>query len=471
MEELDRINIQTTSSEGQNLQTVVNNGPINLTTQVSDVPQIQTILQDNISPITSVINNPFVEVTSVNGMTGDVITEAEIFSFIPHKFYKQNTLISYDGNLYWAKQDFTSGNSFVRSNWNLIEATGVSEWNDIQNKPNFATVATSGSYNDLLNQPSINDGSLTIKRNNELLGTFTANSSADTDINITVPTKTSELTNNSGFITTLPIATTTSTGVIQVGNGLEIDTNGLLKTKIQAVDETTVTPLAPMVSTNMINDSAVTTIKVADNAITKDKIDWNNIINNGSNGEYLLTKNGTDISFKPISYRIGETLVVSQNVAELYWSGTTCEIWVGGAWTQYGKMKTTSRPHILQIKNPTTSTWRVKVSMSCPTVDVPNNCYIESGLCIITLPSTITTRITQTIVSNNGGSTNIWTSYGNEKIITIPSNGSANIGAFVRTSSANKATWKGGDTISGTGSDINFGGPSCVLTATLVGID
>lgn len=457
MEELDRINIQTTSSEGQNLQTVVNNGPINLTTQISDVPQIQTILQDNISPITSVINNPFVEVTSVNGMTGDVITEAEIFSFIPHKFYKQNTLISYDGNLYWAKQDFTSGDSFVRSDWNLIEATGVSEWNDIQNKPNFATVAISGSYNDLLNQPSINDGSLTIKRNNELLGTFTANSSTDTDINITVPTKTSELTNNSGFITTLPIATTTSTGIIQVGDGLEVNTNGLLKTK--------------MVSTNMISDSAVTTIKVADKAITKNKIDWNNIINNGSNGEYLLTKNGTDISFKPISYRIGEILVVSQNVAELKWSGANCTIWSGGTWTQYGKMKTTSRPYILQIKNPTTSTWRVKVSMSCPTVDVPNNCYIESGLCTITLPDTLTARITQTIVSNNGGSANIWTSYGSEKIITIPSNESTNIGAFVRTSSTNQATWKGGDTINGTESNIYFGGPSCVLTATLVGID
>ena len=457
MEELDRINIQTTSSEGQNLQTVINNGPINLTTQVSDVPQIQTVLQDNISPITSVINNSFVEVTSVNGMTGDVITEAEILSFVPHKFYKQNTLISYDGNLYWAKEDFTSGDSFIRSDWNLIEATGVSEWDDIQNKANFATVATCGSYNDLLIQPSINDGSLTIKRNNELLGTFTANSNADTDINITVPTKTSELTNNSGFITTLPIATTTSTGVIQVGDGLEVDTNGLLKTK--------------MVSTNMINDNAVTTIKVANNAITKNKIDWNNIINNGSNGEYLLTKNGTDISFKPISYRIGETLVVSQNLAELFWSGTTCAPWTGGAWTQYGKMKKTSNPYALQIKNPTTSTWRVKVSMSCPTVDIPNNCFLESGLCIITLPSTITTRITQTILSNNGGSTNIWTSYGSEKIITIPSNGSINIGAFVRTSSSNQATWKGGHTISGTGSNINFGGPSCVLTATLVGID
>ena len=459
MEELDRINIQTTSSEGQNLQTVVNNGPINLTTQVSDVPQIQTVLQDNISPITSVINNPFVEVTSVNGMTGDVITEAEILSFVPYKFYKQNTLISYDGNLYWAKEDFTSGDSFIRSDWNLIEATGVSEWDDIQNKPNFATVATSGSYNDLLNQPSINDGSLTIKRNNELLGTFTANSNADTDINITVPTKTSELTNNSGFITTLPIATTTSTGVVQVGDGLEIDTNGLLKTK--------------MVSTSMISNSAVTTIKVADKAITKNKIDWNNIINNGSNGEYLLTKNGTDISFKPISYRIGEILVVSQNVAELSWAGTAYTIWSGGTWTQYGKMKTTSRPYILQIKNPTTSTWRVKVSISCPTVNVPSNCFIESGLCIITLPGTIKTIISQTILSCNFGATNIWASYGSEKIITIPSNGSINIGAFVRTSSANNATWVGGDAITATGDNLNlnFGGASCVLTATLVGID
>ncbi len=459
MEELDRINIQTTSSEGQNLQTVVNNGPINLTTQVSDVPQIQTVLQDNISPITSVINNPFVEVTSINGMTGDVITEAEILSFIPYKFYKQNTLISYDGNLYWAKQDFTSTNVFDVNDWNLIEATGVSEWDDIQNKPSFATVATSGSYNDLLDQPSINNGSLTIKRNNELLGTFTANSSADTDINISVPTKTSELTNNSGFVTTLPIATTTSTGIIQVGDGLEVNTNGLLKTK--------------MVSTNMINDSAVTTIKVADNAITKNKVDWNNIINNGSNGEYLLTKSGTDISFKPISYRIGEILVVSQNLAELSWSGGTYTPWTGGTWTQYGKMKKTSNPYALQIKNPTTSTWRVKVSISCPTVNVPSGCLMESGLCIITLPSTIKTIISQTILANDLGAKNILASYGSEKIITIPSNGSVNIGAFVRTTSENKTTWGGGDTITATGDNLNlnFGGASCVLTATLVGID
>ena len=32
--------------------------------------------------------------------------------------------------------------------------TGVS-WNDVSNKPSFATVATSGSYNDLSNKPTI----------------------------------------------------------------------------------------------------------------------------------------------------------------------------------------------------------------------------------------------------------------------------------------------------------------------------
>ena len=47
---------------------------------------------------------------------------------------------------------------------------GPVNWSDILNKPTFATVATSGSYNDLTDKP-------------------------------TIPTTTSELTNNSGFIT------------------------------------------------------------------------------------------------------------------------------------------------------------------------------------------------------------------------------------------------------------------------------
>lgn len=50
---------------------------------------------------------------------------------------------------------------------------GASNWFDIEGKPTFATVATTGDYNDLIWKP-------------------------------TIPAKTSELTNDSGFITSIP---------------------------------------------------------------------------------------------------------------------------------------------------------------------------------------------------------------------------------------------------------------------------
>lgn len=77
------------------------------------------------------------------------------------------------------------------------------EWDNVLNKPSFSTVATSGSYNDLSNKPTIptvNNATLTIQRNNTSVGTFTANASSNKTINIVVPTKTSDLTNDSGFI-------------------------------------------------------------------------------------------------------------------------------------------------------------------------------------------------------------------------------------------------------------------------------
>ena len=81
--------------------------------------------------------------------------------------------------------------------------TGVS-WDDVTDKPSFATVATSGSYNDLSNKPTIptvNDATLTIQKNGTTVDTFTANSSSDKTVNISVPTNTNELTNGAGFIT------------------------------------------------------------------------------------------------------------------------------------------------------------------------------------------------------------------------------------------------------------------------------
>ena len=65
--------------------------------------------------------------------------------------------------------------------------------------------ALSNNYNDLDNLPTIptvNDATLTIQKNGVDVQTFTANSSSNVTCNITVPTKTSDLTNDSNFVDT-----------------------------------------------------------------------------------------------------------------------------------------------------------------------------------------------------------------------------------------------------------------------------
>lgn len=133
--------------------------------------------------------------------------------------------------------------------------TATSGVTQILNKPDLATVATSGSYNDLIDTPMIptvpanvsaftndagyitmdsvptiptvptdvsaftndagyitmdsipaipaaaNDATLTIQKNGVQVGTFSANAADNQTVNITVPTQTSQLENNSGYIT------------------------------------------------------------------------------------------------------------------------------------------------------------------------------------------------------------------------------------------------------------------------------
>lgn len=72
----------------------------------------------------------------------------------------------------------------------------------------LADVATSGSYDDLTDAPTIptvNNATLTIQKNGTNVATFTANSATAATANITVPTKTSELTNDSDFATTAQV--------------------------------------------------------------------------------------------------------------------------------------------------------------------------------------------------------------------------------------------------------------------------
>lgn len=67
----------------------------------------------------------------------------------------------------------------VQSDWNVVDS----------NLDSF-----------IKNKPTIGNGTLTIWQNQTSKGTFTANQTTSSDITITVPTKTSDLTNDSGFL-------------------------------------------------------------------------------------------------------------------------------------------------------------------------------------------------------------------------------------------------------------------------------
>lgn len=116
-----------------------------------------------------------------------------------------------DGTLTIQKNGTTVGtfsaNQATNETVNIEVPTKTSDLNNDSNfvqSSDLATVATSGSYNDLSNRPTIptvNDAMLTIQQNGTTVDTFTANSSSDKTVNISVPTKTSDLNNDSGFLT------------------------------------------------------------------------------------------------------------------------------------------------------------------------------------------------------------------------------------------------------------------------------
>lgn len=64
----------------------------------------------------------------------------------------------------------------------------ATSWGNVSGKPSFSTVATSGSYNDLSNKPtipSVGNGTVTITQNGVSKGSFTLNQSGNTTIALT----------------------------------------------------------------------------------------------------------------------------------------------------------------------------------------------------------------------------------------------------------------------------------------------
>ena len=95
----------------------------------------------------------------------------------------------------WSGNEYLAGDVIINNSTTPVSVGGVIS--------SLAPVSFTGDYNDLTNKPvnTVNDATLTIQKNGTTVQTFTANSSVNKTANISVPTKTSDLTNDSGFIT------------------------------------------------------------------------------------------------------------------------------------------------------------------------------------------------------------------------------------------------------------------------------
>lgn len=141
-------------------------------------------------------NGGKIDVIKVNGTT-QTITNKTVDITVPTKtsdltndsdFVEDANYVHTDNNFTTTLKNKLNGIAAgaevnVQSDWNVTDTTSDAF---IKNKPTI---------------PTVNNATLTIKRNNTSVGTFTANASTDVDVNITVPTNTNQLTNGAGFQT------------------------------------------------------------------------------------------------------------------------------------------------------------------------------------------------------------------------------------------------------------------------------
>lgn len=151
----------------------------------------------------------------------------------------------------------------------------------------LATVATSGSYNDLSNKPTIptvNNGKLIIQKNGTDVATFTANQSSSATANITVPTKVSDLTNDSGY--------TTNKGTV---TSVAVKMNGATKG--------TVTSSGTIDLGTVITDVS--------GKLDKTTYEWNKEFRAGSNGAISLGR--YNVYDTQLTFDISSTTTISMN--------------------------------------------------------------------------------------------------------------------------------------------------------------
>lgn len=131
------------------------------------------------------------------------------------------------------QQDYTEEEKAqARRNIGLAEVAHSGDYNDLINRPEPINGQVQSDWNQtsemmpdfIRNKPTIGDAVLTIRKNGSDVQTFSANSTTDKVANIEVPTKVSELQNDAGYITSSALPTVNNATLTIQKNGSTVQT-------------------------------------------------------------------------------------------------------------------------------------------------------------------------------------------------------------------------------------------------------
>nr|DAQ46173.1 MAG TPA: Head fiber protein [Crassvirales sp.] len=134
-------------------------------------------------------------------------------------------------NVLWLKGSTLKG--FINGKWTTLGGADKVAWNDITDKPEFATVSISGSYNDLKDKPTIPPAySLPIANRTALGGvkSSTTGTTPDRDYLVEVNSDGAMKVNVPWIDTTYPVVSENANGLMSVAllqklNGIEAQAN------------------------------------------------------------------------------------------------------------------------------------------------------------------------------------------------------------------------------------------------------
>ena len=221
--------IPTKTSELTNDSGYITNTALEPYAKTVDIPTKTSQLNNDSGYITA--ND--VPVKSVDGATGDVVTNA----------VKTTTQTLTDDQKQQARTNIGAGTSSFDGDYNSLtnKPTIPTKTSQLTNDSGFITDAALTGYAKTTDIPTktsqlendsyyITASEAPVTSVNSKTGAVQLNASDVGALpNTTViPTKTSQLDNDSGFITELPIASTTQLGGVKVGAGLSVTENGVL---------------------------------------------------------------------------------------------------------------------------------------------------------------------------------------------------------------------------------------------------